>query len=120
MLQVNNIREQKEAYIKALKKRNFKAEEIFSEVLALDEQRRATQTKLDETLAESNRLSKEIGLLFKTGEHLRAGALKEETAQLKVTSKELSEQLNELVEELDKRLYNIPNIPHPSVPAGTS
>ena len=120
MLQVANIRANKEAYIQALKKRNFDAEEIFSEVLELDETRRSTQAELDETLAESNRLSKEIGLLFKNGEHLKASLLKEKTAGLKDKSKELSEKLNETADSLAKHLYNIPNIPNEVVPAGVS
>ena len=77
MLQVNNIREHKDAYIEALKKRNFDAESIFDEVLSLDETRRSTQSRLDDTLAESNKLSKQIGLMFKNGEHQKANLLKE-------------------------------------------
>ena len=65
MLQVANIRANKEAYIEALKKRNFDSEQLFSEVLDLDETRRSTQAELDENLAESKRISKEIGLMFK-------------------------------------------------------
>ncbi len=64
MLQVANIRANKETYIAALKKRNFDAEEIFSEVLELDETRRSTQAELDEKLAESNSLSKRNWLAF--------------------------------------------------------
>ncbi|MUP44829.1 serine--tRNA ligase [Gramella sp. BOM4] len=120
MLQVSNIAEHKEAYIKALKKRNFDAEEIFDEVLSLDETRRATQAKLDDVLASSNKMSKEIGLLFKNGEHQKANMLKEKTSRLKEESKELSEKLSETIAELQKILYTIPNIPHESVPAGAS
>lgn len=120
MLQVANIRANKEAYIEALKKRNFNAEEIFSEVLSLDETRRSTQAELDETLAENNRLSREIGLMYKSGERLKAGELKEHSAGLKEKSKELSEKLNEASDALTKLLYNIPNIPNVLVPAGTS
>lgn len=120
MLQVSNIRAHREEYILALKKRNFEAETIFDEVLNLDETRRATQTKLDETLAEANQLSKEIGLLFKTGEHLKANLLKEKSAQLKDSSRELSEKLNETVNRLDQVLYTIPNVPNEIVPPGTS
>ena len=120
MLQVNNIRANKEAYIEALQKRNFQAEEIFNEILELDETRRSTQTKLDETLAESNKLSKEIGLLFKTGEHQKANLLKEKTSGLKDTAKELSEELSISIAKLEKLLYTIPNIPNEAVPAGTS
>ncbi len=120
MLQVSNIAENKEAYIQALKKRKFDAEEIFDKVLSLDEKRKSTQAKLDDTLASSNKLSKEIGLLFKTGEHQKANLLKEKTGKLKEDSKVYSEELNEAVEELQKLLYTIPNIPHDSVPEGVS
>jgi len=120
MLQVANIRANKEAYIEALKKRNFDATDVFSTVLELDEVRRATQTELDETLAESNKLSKEIGIMFKNGEQQKAAILKEKTAGLKEKSKSLSEKLNETAEALQKHLYNIPNIPNELVPAGTS
>lgn len=82
--------------------------------------RKSTQAKLDETLSSSNKLSKEIGLLFKNGEHQKANLLKEKTGKLKEDSKILSEELNAAVEELQKLLYTIPNIPHDSVPEGTS
>lgn len=120
MLQVANIRANKEAYIEALKKRNFDAEQLFSEVLDLDETRRSTQAELDETLAESNKISKEIGLMFKNGEHQKANLLKQKTSELKETSKILAEKLAETTATLNKHLYNIPNIPNDIVPAGTS
>lgn len=120
MLQVSNIRANKEAYVGALKKRNFEAEEILNDVLQLDETRRSIQTQLDDTLAEGNQLSKEIGLLYKTGEHLKAGVLKEKSAKLKESSKTLSETLNDTILKLEQLLYTIPNVPHDSVPAGTS
>lgn len=120
MLQVANIRANKEAYIAALKKRNFDAEGVFSEVLELDEVRRSTQTELDETLAESNKLSREIGLLFKNGEHLKANRLKDQTSELKDKSKSLSDKLAETTSALNKVLYNIPNVPNELVPAGIS
>ncbi|CAL68444.1 serine--tRNA ligase [Christiangramia forsetii] len=118
MLQVSNIAEHKEEYIKALKKRNFDAEDIFEQVLTLDETRRTTQAKLDDTLATSNKISKEIGLMFKNGEHQKANVLKEKTGKLKEESKELSEKLTSTVDDLQNLLYTIPNIPHDSVPAG--
>ncbi|MDT0651150.1 serine--tRNA ligase [Autumnicola edwardsiae] len=120
MLQVSIIREQKEAFIAALKKRNFDAQGIFDEILQLDDMRRSTQTKLDNTLAESNKLSKEIGNLFKNGEKQKANLLKEKTGRLKENSKNYSELLANTIIEMEKHLYTIPNIPHESVPAGTS
>ena len=120
MLQVNNIRENKDQYIKSLAKRNFEAKTIFEEVLKLDETRRNTQTRLDEILAESNRLSKEIGKLFKNGEQQKANLVKEKTGKLKESSKELSEKLTATIQELEQLLYTIPNVPHKTVPAGIS
>ena len=72
MLQVALIKENFEAYIKALQKRNIDAKPILEKVLTLDNTRRNTQTSMDEKLAESNKLSKEIGMLFKNGEQQKA------------------------------------------------
>lgn len=120
MLQLQAIREQKEEMIIGLKKRNIDGGILLDEVLQLDEKRRATQTRLDAVLAESNALSKEIGILYKTGNMQEANQLKEKTIALKEESKALGETLNSAAEDLQSLLYQIPNIPHPSVPAGTS
>ena len=54
MLQIAFIRENQEKVIKALAKRNIDAKSVVEEVVQLDENRRATQVELDNTLAESN------------------------------------------------------------------
>jgi len=120
MLQLQAIREKKDEIIEALKKRNFDAVPLLNEVLQLDEKRRAAQTQLDATLAESNKLSKEIGMLFKDGKVQEANVLKEKTGVLKEDSKKLSEELNEVAEQLQIVLYQIPNVPQDTVPAGNS
>ncbi|NDV17212.1 serine--tRNA ligase [Muricauda sp. TY007] len=120
MLQIQNIRENKESIIIALKKRNIDAAPMISSILELDEKRRSIQTELDATLAESNKLSKEIGVLFKTGKAQEANVLKEKTAGLKEKSKTLGDDLNTTADELQQQLYLIPNVPHESVPAGNS
>jgi seryl-tRNA synthetase len=119
MLQLNEIRENKEAFILALKKRGLDARTEIAAVLEADEERRSTQAQLDETLSQSNTFSKEIGMLYKQGEAQKANALKEKTVQLKETSKELQEKLNLAAEKMKQLLYGLPNIPHESVPAGT-
>ena len=120
MLQVAFIREHKEDVIKRLAKRNIDATSMIDEVIALDESRRQIQTQLDNTLAESNSISKDIGILYKTGKAAEANTLKEKTSQLKEDSKLLGEQLNAKIEALNTVLYNIPNVPHESVPNGNS
>jgi seryl-tRNA synthetase len=119
MLQVHDLRDNKDAYILALKKRGLDASADIHAILEADENRRAAQTKLDETLAQSNTFSKEIGKLFQNGETQKANLLKEKTSQLKETSKELQEALNTAAETLENLLYTIPNIPNELVPAGT-
>ena len=120
MLQLNTIREEKDRVLAGLKKRNFKELGLIDEIIALDEKRRSTQLALDELLAKSNTLSKEIGSLFKSGETEKANALKAETATLKDTIKTLTDTLNGTVESLNELLYRVPNIPNDLVPEGTS
>ena len=119
MLQINNIRDNKDAYITALTKRGVDAKEVLESVLTVDEKRRATQAELDQTLSQSNTFSKEIGMLFKNGETQKANLLKEKTVKLKETSKRLQEVLNDTTKELEELLWTIPNIPNDLVPAGT-
>ncbi|WP_026811555.1 serine--tRNA ligase [Arenibacter latericius] len=120
MLQLQAIREDKEKVIAALAKRNIDAQPLLDKVLQLDEERRATQAQLDSTLAESNKLSKEIGILYKSGKAQEANALKERTGNLKEESKALQETLTTTAQELQDILYQIPNVPHSSVPAGST
>ena len=96
------------------------ASPIISNILELDQKRRAIQTQLDNTLAESNKLSKEIGMLFKSGNAAEANVLKEKTGTLKETSKQLTEELGTVADALQEQLYLVPNVPHESVPAGNS
>lgn len=118
MLQVPFIRENKDLVIKRLAKRNIDATQMISDVISLDEDRRRIQTELDNTLAELNALSKEIGNLYKSGEAQKANLLKEKTVQLKDDSKDLNDALNNKVEELNQLLYKIPNVPNEIVPDG--
>jgi seryl-tRNA synthetase len=121
MLSTTYIRDNKKQVLEGLAKRNFKdAEKTIDSVLDTDERKRAAQTELDQVLAESNKLSKEIGIMFKSGEVQKANILKEKTVQLKEKSKELSELKTRMESELNELLYQIPNIPNSLVPAGSS
>jgi len=120
MLQVQFIKENTELIVERLKKRNFDATSILQEVLNLDKKRRNTQVLFDNTQADSNKLSKEIGMLFKSGETQKATLLKEKTVQLKEKAKELTEVVNATEKALLDLLYKIPNVPHELVKAGNS
>ena len=119
MLQIQQIKENKAATIEGLNRKYFKgAEEAVEQILGLDEKRRETQVELDNTLAKSNALAKEIGSLMKTGKKEEAEIAKAETGALKVRSKELEESLKALELDLYEVLVTLPNLPHSSVPAG--
>lgn len=119
MLQIVYIRENKEQVIRGLEKRFFPdAAAIVDAVLEKDQQRRNAQVTLDEILAASNAAAREIGGLIKAGKKEDAEAAKKQTAELKVKSKDLSNQLRQYEDELAEILINIPNIPHPSIPEG--
>ncbi len=121
MLTLAFIRENKDLILKGLDIRNFTdAENIIDQVIEKDALRRNTQAELDNTLAESNKLSKEIGKLFKSGEVQKANLIKEKTGQLKERTKSLTETLSVYEGELNELLYQIPNIPNPLVPKGNS
>ena len=120
MLQVPYIRNHKEEVITKLAVKNFDAKSIIDEIIVLDDKRRKTQAELDDTLAESNMLSKQIGMLYKSGNIDEANAKKLATADLKEKSQQLSQILSSTENDLKEKLVQIPNIPHESVPIGNS
>lgn len=120
MLHVARIREEKDAVLAGLAKRNFAQPEILDTIIAKDDERRSTQAELDNTLAAMNRISKEIGGLFKEGKREEAEAKKAETAELKERSKTLQEQMAQTDKDLFDLLSQVPNVPNELVPAGNS
>ena len=118
MLDVSVLREHKDDIIQALSKRGLDAKALVQEVLEADEKRRSLQATLDQNLAKSNAMAKEIGQLYSSGKADQAQLLKEETSNLKTENKHLQAQLNQAVGELQALRYNIPNVPHSLVPSG--
>lgn len=119
MLQLTFIRENKELTIKGLERKYFKnAAEVVDSVIEIDDNRRNTQKELDDALAQSNLLAKQIGGLMKEGKKEEAEKAKSQTAELKEKSKALEEKLKELEAGLQEVLVTMPNLPHESVPEG--
>jgi len=118
MLEIARIREEKDQIIEGLKKRNLDVTQKVNDILAIDSSWRADKTELEEIAAESNRIAKEIGILFKEGKQDAANVAKEKTNQLKEREKELREKVNQLADDLQRRLYEIPNVPSDIVPNG--
>jgi seryl-tRNA synthetase len=121
MLQLSQLREQKDLVLAGLAKKHVKqAEEQVETILSMDQFRRDTQRELDLLLAESNSISKEIGNLMKSGKKEEAENLKHKTGVLKEKSKELQDKLTQSETDLQQLLVKLPNLPHTSVPEGRS
>ena len=122
MLQLQIIRNEKGRVVEGLKKRNWSDAQIavIEEILRLDGIRRALQTEMDKSLAEQNRLSGEIGSLFKQGKKEEAEGLRAQVAALKASSVEQKTRHDEAAAQVQDLLYQVPNLPHASVPAGRS
>ncbi len=120
MLSLQLIREKKDFIAARLAVKNFDAKALLTQIIELDKIRRNTQSELDNLLAEANTVSKTIGQLYKNGEVIKAEAAKKRSAEVKEQSKALSTKLTETVTLLNKKLVELPNIPHESVPAGHS
>ena len=118
MLTLKYITENTAEVIERLAKKYFDGKEVIEKVVALDGNRKATQVKLDNTLAEINQLSKQVGDLFKQGKADEANQVKRQTANLKEQSKELSVQLDSIEKEITELLLTIPNLPNADVPEG--
>ncbi|KQS35315.1 serine--tRNA ligase [Pedobacter sp. Leaf194] len=120
MLQVNYIRENREKVLERLSVRNFKQPELVDEIIKIDEERRSTQTSLDNVSAEANAAAKQIGDLMRTGKKDEAEAIKVKTATHKESIKMLTEKLNELETAQFNAVVQLPNLPNNLVAKGST
>ena len=118
MLEIQRIRQEKDAIIAGLAKRNIDASSTLEEILALDQKWRSAKTALDSLAAEMNQIAKSIGELFKSGKQAEATELKAQTTALKSKESTLKDEVNTLEESLQKLLYTLPNVPHEMVVKG--
>lgn len=120
MLQVSYIRENREHVLERLAVKNFKQPGLVDEVIKLDEQRRQTQNTLDGISAESNAAAKQIGELMRAGKKEEAEAVKAKSNTYKEDIKKYGEQLANIEQELQQKIVLLPNLPHTSVPKGST
>ncbi len=118
MLTVKFIEENQQEVLRLLEIKHFRAEILVREILETDKKRRSLQNSLDNNLAEINKISKDIGLLFKQGKNEEANLAKGETTSLKEEIKIFEQQLAFCENQLNEMLVQIPNVPHESVPIG--
>jgi seryl-tRNA synthetase len=120
MLTLTQLREKRDSVIQCLSKRGIDVTESVDRILELDVERRAFQKNLDDTLAESNNLSRQIGGLMREGKKEEAEKIKVATSGLKEKSGDLKEKMNGNDNEIKELLSQIPNTPCDIVMAGKS
>lgn len=128
MLDVNYLISHKEEVLSSLQKRMVDQEvlQLVDRVIELDTKRKKYQKKLDDGQSEINALSKKIGQMFRDGQAkekkgvAEANAAKEEVNRLKDSIAEIQEKHKNVKEQIQAYLYEIPNVPHSSVPKGNS
>ena len=114
MLNINFIRENPIVFDNAMKQRGEQS--LSKKILEIDEQKRNTQTLLQNFLSERNALSKEIGKL-KTEKKDASKELKK-VDNLKNEISNLKELETVKEDELFSILSRLPNIPHSTIPTG--
>ncbi len=118
MLQVPFIRQNKAFVLERLAFKNFKELDVVEEVLALDDKRKKLTLEYDETQAQVNSLSKEIGKLMAQGKKEEGEAQRAAVAALKDRLGPVNEELNATEKALQDALVKLPNLPSAQVPAG--
>ncbi|MFL5907803.1 MAG: serine--tRNA ligase [Solirubrobacterales bacterium] len=115
---MKQIRSDPEAARSALARRG--AAEELDELLALDEQRRELNTRIDQIRAEQNKLSAQIEEAARAGkaDDPEVKSARESSSALKAELKELEPKLAEIEERRDQLLASLPNIPDPEAPDG--
>jgi len=118
MLNIRFIQDNSELVIDKLKRKNFDATEIVTAITDLYKQKNKLQGEADNAKAEMNKISKEIGLLFREGKTVEANAAKARTSELKENIKQSDVDFAALEEKINDLLIQLPNLPHKSVPPG--
>ena len=114
MLDLKFVRSNPDLVAEALQKRGGKIS--MDAFLSLEEERRSILARVEEMKARRNAVSKEIGVMKKSGQD--ASAIMAEMRTLGDEIAALDARLREVEEALTEHLMSIPNIPHPSVPVG--
>lgn len=118
MIQLAYIRENKQDVIDRLAIKNIDASAAIEEIIALDQEKRKTQTEVEALLSEQNTLAKQIGELYKSGKKAEADDLKNRSSAIKELSKGYEDKLAKLEDDLKNALVVLPNIPSTTVPLG--
>ncbi|NIY73073.1 serine--tRNA ligase [Marivivens donghaensis] len=116
MHDIRFIRENPAAFDAALSRRG--ASPVSSEILAIDEARRALILAAETAQAEQNKASKEVGAAKAKGDEDEFQRLRALVAEKKAEIAQMQEQAKQKDEELNTLLLTLPNMLYDDVPDG--
>ena len=119
MLEIKNIRNNKDEIILNLSKRkvnNIKS--IINDLIKLDDKRKKIKSLYDNLNSQYNQSSKEIGINIKEGENSKIENLKKQNSEIKEDIKKTTKDLKLIEKEIFDILISIPNVPYKNVPQG--
>jgi seryl-tRNA synthetase len=118
MLDLNFVRDNLALVEEKLRQRGMNPAEVLKDFVAIDSERRQAITAAETLQARRNRASEEIAKLKKSGQD--ASAQINETKDLREQIAESGKKAAEQEARLREMLTSIPNLPHASVPVGSS
>ncbi|MBI3646291.1 MAG: serine--tRNA ligase [Acidobacteriales bacterium] len=118
MLDLNFVRENLALVEEKLRQRGMNPAEMLKDFRAIDAERRQAITQTETLQARRNRASEEIAKLKKSGQD--AAAAIQETKDLREKIQECEKKAAEFDARMRDILTALPNLPHASVPVGSS
>lgn len=118
MLQLSVLRQRTDWVKERLAVKHFKELNLVDEIISVDDERKQTQQKLDDSLRRRNELSKQIGDLFKQKKTQEAAQKKHEVQEINNASAAYEKILKQAEEKLNGLLVQLPNLPSELVPEG--
>ena len=116
MLDLQLIRNELNTIAEALEKRGVSLDK--NKIQKFEDKRKTIQIKTEKLQAERNLISKEIGEMKAKGKDTES--LLKKVSSIKSQLKKNEEQLTVIQKELNELIITIPNIPHASVPEGST
>ncbi len=120
MVDIERIRTEPQRIKEAIRAKGTGDPEVVDRLLEVDEKRRTAITEMQETQETQNKVSRSIGELKREGKDEEAQEKIEETSRLKERVQELEDTVREVKKKQQKLLLEIPNVPHRSVPVGST
>ena len=118
MLDLNFVRENLSLVEEKLRQRGMDPAAVLKDFREVDTQRRQAITEAETAKAQRNKASEEIAKLKKSGQDASAAMV--QTKELRERIQTLEKTASDLDSRLREILAGIPNLPHASVPIGTS